>query len=69
MVNLLDSELEDVLVNAVNCVRVLCKDNHDNQTAVANEGAIEPLVEFLTVNSGKLGIDVISCHFVSVSNA
>ena len=51
-VNLLESELEHVLVNAVNAITVLCQGNHDNQTAVATHGGIQPLVEFLTVNSG-----------------
>ena len=54
LVNLLDSELEDVLVNAVNAIRVMCLGNPENQTAVAKNGGIEPLVEFLTVNSGLI---------------
>ncbi len=55
LIHLLDSELEDVLVNAVNAIRVLCTDNPANQTAVAEHGGIDPLVEFLgdTVNSGR----------------
>ena len=55
LINLLESELEDVLVNAVNAIRVLCTDNYENQTAVAQHGGVEPLVEFLgdTVNSGN----------------
>lgn len=52
LVNLLDSELEDVLVNAVNAIRVLCSGHNENQTAAAMSGALEPLVEFLTVASG-----------------
>lgn len=52
LVNLMDSELEDVLVNAVNAVRVLCENNPANKTAVANAHGLEPLVEFLTVDSG-----------------
>ena len=38
MVELLESELEDVLVNAVNAIRVLCEGNPDNQTEVARNG-------------------------------
>ena len=53
LVNLLDSELEDVLVNAVNAIRVMCTGNKENQTAVSANGGIEPLVEFLTVQSGN----------------
>ena len=61
LVNLLDSELEDVLVNAVNAIRVLCSGNHANQTAAASSGALEPLVEFLTVASGeRLVVGVLS---------
>ena len=51
LVDLLDSELEDVLVNSVNAVRVLCDNSAANQTEVARSGAIAPLVEFLVVNS------------------
>lgn len=53
IINLLDSEVEDVLVNAVNAVRVMCEGNPDNQTAFAKEGAIEPLVEFLTLEPSE----------------
>ena len=45
--NLLDSEMEDVLVNTVNAIRVLCSRNAQNQTLVAECEGIEPLVEFL----------------------
>ena len=38
----------------MNAVRVLCTDNPVNQTAVAREGGIDSLVEFLTVNSDIL---------------
>ncbi|XP_005090203.1 ankyrin and armadillo repeat-containing protein [Aplysia californica] len=54
LVNLLDSELEDVLVNAVNAIRVLCNGNQCNQDAVAQCGGLEPLVEFLDVKSEDL---------------
>ena len=48
LVGLLDSELEHVLVNCVNALRVLCDGNHDNQTAVAKSGAIDTLTELLS---------------------
>ena len=54
LVALMDSELEDVLVNAVNAIRVLCENNHGNKTLVAQAQGIEPLVEFLTVDSGTM---------------
>ena len=53
LVNLLDSELEDVLVNAVNAIRVLCDNNYRNKTSVAECHGLESLVEFLTVDSRK----------------
>ena len=53
LVNLLDSELEDVLVNAVNAIRVLCIGSQANQDAVSQCGGLEPLVEFLDVSSGR----------------
>ena len=48
LVGLLGSQLEHVLVNCVNALRVLCDGNHDNQTAVANSGAIDTLTELLS---------------------
>ena len=50
LVALLESELEDVLVNATNAVRVMCTGNDNNQTLVAECGALDPLVEFLGVS-------------------
>jgi len=49
LVELMDSEGHDVLVNAVNAVRVLCDGNEYNQTAISECGGIPPLVEFLTL--------------------
>ncbi|XP_076094844.1 ankyrin and armadillo repeat-containing protein-like isoform X1 [Mytilus galloprovincialis] len=49
LVELMDSEGHDVLVNAVNAVRVLCDGNEINQNAIAECGGIPPLVEFLTL--------------------
>lgn len=53
LVHLLDSELEDVLVNAVNAIRVLCENNYRNKTSVSECHGLEALVEFLTVDSRK----------------
>ena len=53
LVSALESELEDVLVNAVNAIRVLCMNHRGNQLEVARCGAVEPLVEFLSINSGE----------------
>lgn len=54
LINLMDSELEEVLINTVNAVRVLCAGNPLNQDAVAENGGITFLREFLTLDSGKL---------------
>ena len=53
LVELLDSEVEDVLVNAVNAVRVMCSASPQNQISFANHGVIEPLVEFLSLDTGN----------------
>jgi len=49
-ITLLESELEDVLVNSVNALRVLGAHNKENQTEIAETGALIPLVEFLSVH-------------------
>ncbi|XP_069471743.1 ankyrin and armadillo repeat-containing protein isoform X2 [Ambystoma mexicanum] len=54
LVDLLRMDLEDVLVNAMNFIRELCKGNPLNQKAVAGEGAIPLLVEFLSSKSEAL---------------
>ncbi|XP_076439158.1 ankyrin and armadillo repeat-containing protein-like [Babylonia areolata] len=54
LANLLDSDLEDVLVNTTCALRTLCTDNPENQTAAAECGVFRPLVEFLTVASDDL---------------
>ncbi|CAH2306538.1 ankyrin and armadillo repeat-containing [Pelobates cultripes] len=54
LVHLLYGELEDVLVNSINCVRVLCVQNPTNQRAVKDLGGIPLLVELLGVKSDIL---------------
>jgi len=49
-ITLLESELEDVLVNSVNALRVLGAHNKENQSEIAETGALVPLVEFLSVH-------------------
>ncbi|TSW62336.1 Ankyrin and armadillo repeat-containing protein [Bagarius yarrelli] len=46
VVQLLTSDLQDVLVNAVRCIRALCVTCSQNQTAVALSGAI-PLLDLI----------------------
>ncbi|KAG7330805.1 hypothetical protein KOW79_004774 [Hemibagrus wyckioides] len=50
VVQLLTSDLQDVLVNAVRCIRALCVACPHNQTMVALCGAVPQLVDLLTVN-------------------
>ncbi|KAM4626878.1 ankyrin and armadillo repeat-containing protein [Discoglossus pictus] len=54
LVELLNEELEDVLVNVINCIRVLCIKNPANQKAVKDLGGIPFLVEFLSAKSDVL---------------
>ncbi|KAJ1186968.1 hypothetical protein NDU88_003747 [Pleurodeles waltl] len=54
LVGLLHSDLEDVLVNAMNCMKALSKGNPSNQKAMAEEGAIPILVEFLSSKTDAL---------------
>jgi len=56
LVQLLDSNLEDVLANTINALRVLCSgDVPDIRTAIGvATGAIPALVEFLSVPSGTI---------------
>ena len=52
LVRLLESSFEDVLIHAVDALRVVCAGGHDAQTDVGQSGAIPPMVEFLSVTSG-----------------
>ncbi|XP_078536495.1 ankyrin and armadillo repeat-containing protein isoform X2 [Lissotriton helveticus] len=54
LVGLLHSDLEDVLVNAMNCMKALSKGNPLNQKAIEEEGAIPILVEFLSSKTEDL---------------
>lgn len=54
LVQLLTSDLQDVLVNAVRCIRELCVACPRNQTTVALCRAIPQLVHLLSVNSGTV---------------
>ena len=46
--NLLSSNTEHVLVNAVNSIRVLCDMRPENQTEAAACGAVPTLIELLS---------------------
>ncbi|KAM8934165.1 ankyrin and armadillo repeat-containing protein [Pelodytes ibericus] len=51
VVQLLYGQLEAVLVNAVNCIQMLCIKNPANQNAIKDLGGIPLLVEFLAAKS------------------
>uniref|UniRef100_A0A8D0HEW0 Ankyrin and armadillo repeat containing n=1 Tax=Sphenodon punctatus TaxID=8508 RepID=A0A8D0HEW0_SPHPU len=48
LVNLLKFNIEDLLVNVINCIRVLCTQNTESQRAVKEHHGIPSLVGFLT---------------------
>ncbi|XP_054826109.1 ankyrin and armadillo repeat-containing protein [Eublepharis macularius] len=54
LVNLLHYDIEDLLVNVINCIRVLCMNNKENQLKVKESRGIKPLVQFLTSESDVL---------------
>lgn len=53
LIKLLDSDIEDLLVNTINAIEVLCRDNETNQNKCANANVLMILVDLLTLNSGK----------------
>uniref|UniRef100_A0A8C8YVN0 Ankyrin and armadillo repeat containing n=1 Tax=Prolemur simus TaxID=1328070 RepID=A0A8C8YVN0_PROSS len=54
LINLLQLDIESVLVNVMNCIRVLCIRNENNQRAVRNHKGIQHLVRFLNSDSDVL---------------
>uniref|UniRef100_A0A8C8RZJ2 Ankyrin and armadillo repeat containing n=1 Tax=Pelusios castaneus TaxID=367368 RepID=A0A8C8RZJ2_9SAUR len=54
LVNLLKIKRQDLLVNVINCIRVLCIQNKRNQNTVEEHHGIPALVEFLTSQSDVL---------------
>ncbi|KAM6178388.1 ankyrin and armadillo repeat-containing protein [Rhynchocyon petersi] len=54
LVNLLKLNIESVLVNVMNCLRVLCTGNADNQKAVKDHNGIKYLITFLSSDSDVL---------------
>uniref|UniRef100_A0A8C0IPX1 Ankyrin and armadillo repeat containing n=1 Tax=Chelonoidis abingdonii TaxID=106734 RepID=A0A8C0IPX1_CHEAB len=62
LINLLKIRLQDLLVNVINCIRVLCIQNKQNQITVKEHQGIPALVEFLTSQSvkGAMAIEALS---------
>ncbi|XP_066882547.1 ankyrin and armadillo repeat-containing protein [Kogia breviceps] len=54
LINLLNLDIESVLVNAMNCLRVLCMGNKNNQRAVRDHKGIPYLITFLSSDSDVL---------------
>ncbi|KAM5279578.1 ankyrin and armadillo repeat-containing protein [Ctenodactylus gundi] len=54
LINLLKLNIEDVLVNVMNCIRVLCIQNENNQKTVKDHNGIQYLIKFLSADSDEL---------------
>uniref|UniRef100_A0A8D2IQQ6 Ankyrin and armadillo repeat containing n=1 Tax=Varanus komodoensis TaxID=61221 RepID=A0A8D2IQQ6_VARKO len=54
LIDLLQHNIEDLLVNVINCIRVLCINNSENQLKVKEAMGIEPIVHFLHSESDVL---------------
>ncbi|XP_053128970.1 ankyrin and armadillo repeat-containing protein isoform X2 [Hemicordylus capensis] len=54
LVSLLRYDIEGLLVNVINCIRVLCINNQENQLKVKESMGIQPLVNFLNADSDVL---------------
>ncbi|GAB1284957.1 Ankar protein [Apodemus speciosus] len=54
LINLLSLNKENVLVNVMNCIRVLCVGNEGNQRAMRDYNGIQYLIQFLSSDSDVL---------------
>ncbi|KAM7106032.1 ankyrin and armadillo repeat-containing protein [Molossus nigricans] len=54
LINLLKLDIENVLVNVMHCIRVLCMGNEKNQRAVRDHKGIQYLIMFLSSDSDLL---------------
>ncbi|KAK7832197.1 hypothetical protein U0070_015344, partial [Myodes glareolus] len=54
LINLLSLNIESVLVNVMNCIRVLCIGNESNQRAMIEHNGIQYLIRFLSSDSDAL---------------
>lgn len=52
LLELLDRNVEDLLVNTVNAIEIVCLDNVDNQNFCANNGVFLSFIDLLDLNSG-----------------
>lgn len=61
---MLNSPIEDVLVNACNAIDLLCRKNEYMQNKLAKYGIIEQLTELLVLDSSKTFSKTIILIFV-----
>ncbi|XP_039700164.1 ankyrin and armadillo repeat-containing protein isoform X4 [Pteropus medius] len=54
LINLLKLDIENVLINVMHCLRVLCMRNENNQRAVRDHKGIQYLITFLSSDSDVL---------------
>jgi hypothetical protein len=54
LIGLLDNEAEDLLVNSINAIDILCQNNLKNQTTCVNANVFLFLVDLLNLSSGIL---------------
>nr|XP_014966020.2 ankyrin and armadillo repeat-containing protein isoform X6 [Macaca mulatta] len=60
LINLLNLNIENVLVNVMNCIRVLCIGNENNQRAVREHKGLPYLIRFLSSDSGGEAVIALS---------
>ncbi|XP_042805366.1 ankyrin and armadillo repeat-containing protein isoform X4 [Panthera leo] len=60
LISLLKLNIENVLVNVMNCIRVLCMGNEQNQRAVRDHKGIQYLITFLSSDSGGEAVIALS---------
>lgn len=53
LIGLLNSDVEDLLVNCVNAIEIMCINNQSNQNFCCNNGIIETFISLLNLSSGK----------------
>ncbi|KAM3916003.1 ankyrin and armadillo repeat-containing protein [Leptodactylus fuscus] len=63
LVNLLNGDFEDVLINALNCIKVLSIQNPSNQNSIKDTGGIPLIVDFLSAKSD----DLVSASCVAIA--
>eukprot|EP00794_Sanderia_malayensis_P003419 gene3419-3910_t len=61
LVKLLSSDVEHVLVNVVNALRVLADKTSENQSAIGSHGAISIIIDLLGSNSIRLQANTAAC--------